>query len=295
MNSSLVSIIIPCFNQGHYIKEAVNSALEQSYNDIEIIIVNDGSTDGTTANIIDEIASLNGSIVKVIHTTNQGLSLARNTGIELSKGSFIVPLDSDNKLDKFFVEKAMINFNKNISIDIIYSDAFYFGANHGIWHQLDMVFPLMLKRNLIDACSIFRRSVWNVCNGYKSNMKYGWEDWDFWLTAYENSCIFFHLQEPLFYYRVSFNSMRDQIAAENEKRQYLEYQIILNHSFLYKKYFPEPLTLLRHHDFLNNEKENYERYKLDLQESLSYRLGNFLLGPFKYLFRILPFLEKKHN
>ena len=289
MMSGLVSIIIPCFNQGHYINEAVNSALEQSYKDIEIIIVNDGSTDGTTANIIDEIANLNGSIVKVIHTTNQGLSLARNTGIELSKGSFIVPLDSDNKLDQFFVEKAMTNFSNNIHIDIIYTDAFYFGSQHGIWHQLDMVFPLMLKRNLIDACSIYRKSVWDLCNGYKRNMKYGWEDWDFWLTAYENSCIFFHLQEPLFYYRVGFTSMRDQIEAQKEQRQYLEYQLILNHPSLYKKYFPEPLTLLRHHDFLNNEKENYENYKNNLQHSLSYRLGNFILSPFKYLYRKLPF------
>lgn len=92
-----LSIIIPCFNHGKVIDEALNSVFEQSYNDYEVIVINDGSTDGYTN---EKLSELERKGVFVLHQPNQGLATARNNGIKLAKGEYILPLDSDNRLKK---------------------------------------------------------------------------------------------------------------------------------------------------------------------------------------------------
>jgi GT2 family glycosyltransferase len=91
-SARLVSIVIPCYNQGHFLREAINSAHLQTYPDIEIIVVDDGSTDNTA-----EVAQTYGD-VRCVRQHNQGLSAARNAGLRESKGSFLVFLDADDRL-----------------------------------------------------------------------------------------------------------------------------------------------------------------------------------------------------
>lgn len=96
MVKPLISVIIPTYNTLNYIEKAINSVLNQTYDNIELIIVNDGSTDGTKE-FLDDI-SLKYPRVNVIHQKNTGVSMARNKGLDLTRGAFVCFLDSDDWL-----------------------------------------------------------------------------------------------------------------------------------------------------------------------------------------------------
>lgn len=100
-NKPLVSVIIPAYNAGKYIEMAVNSALNQSYPNIEVVVINDGSTDNTL-DVLYQFSS-----IVVISTENKGVSTARNMGIEASKGEYISFLDADDELDQNAIESLM--------------------------------------------------------------------------------------------------------------------------------------------------------------------------------------------
>ena len=95
-----VSVIIPCYNQGAYLNEAVESILAQSYRDFEIIVVNDGSTDEETNRLL---SGYDRQQTRVLHTENQGLSSARNNGIREAQGEYILPLDADDRIDPTYL------------------------------------------------------------------------------------------------------------------------------------------------------------------------------------------------
>lgn len=276
-----ISVIIPCYNQGAYLKEAVESVLAQTYEDFEIIIVNDGSTDNTKA--LAHSWMKQDPRIYFIEQTNQGLASARNNGIKISRGEFILPLDADDKISPNYLGLAVSEFNADSKLSIVYGRAELFGELQEDWLLPYFSLEEMLKRNLIYCSAIFRKTTFSKTTGYNPNMKYGWEDWDLWLSMIEQNAIFYKLDETVFYYRIKEISMVKDIDEETYKRQYLEQQLIANHFELYKKYFPEPLTMLRELGALRNEKQQFEKYKKQIYNSASYRLGSFLLKPFKYL------------
>src|SRR5688572_29332233 len=99
---SLVSIVIPCFNYGRYLTEAIESALKQTYSPLEVIIVDDGSTDDT-----ESVARGYEPEVVYLSRPNGGISNARNFGAAVAKGEYLVYLDADDKLDAEFVAKCV--------------------------------------------------------------------------------------------------------------------------------------------------------------------------------------------
>ena len=113
MDKPIVSIIIPCYNHGKYIDEAVDSVLKQTFQTFEIIIINDGSNDEFTNKKLENYSRPN---TQVITTANQGLSLARNTGIKMAQGKYILPLDADDKIHPEYLSKAIniIDSSENI-------------------------------------------------------------------------------------------------------------------------------------------------------------------------------------
>lgn len=202
----VISVVIPCYNHGKYLQDAINSVEENkgAYS-VEIIIVNDGSTDEQTLKVFELIESEG---YFVLHQENQGLAMARNNGIQLAKGKYIIPLDSDNKLTKEYLSTAIELMEKDKSIDIIYGDAEYFGEKSGLWKNQPFNIEKMLFSNHIDACAVYRKNVWEKIDGYSHDMPYmGCEDWNFWLKAYARDKKFFYLDEVCFNYRVLSNSM----------------------------------------------------------------------------------------
>jgi glycosyltransferase involved in cell wall biosynthesis len=223
-----VSVIIPCYNQGAYLDEAVNSVLAQTFQDYEIIIINDGSTDEST-NLL--LADFSRPRTRVIHTANQGLATARNTGIHMSRGSFILPLDADDRIGSEYLEKAVAILDSGPEIGIVYCKAETFGARTGPWHAADFSLPQMLLGNLIFCSALFRREDWQQTKGYDPEMKAGWEDWDFWLSLLELGCQAYRIPEVLFFYRIKEVSMARSMDASIKAE--MHHRVMRNHPALF--------------------------------------------------------------
>jgi len=210
-----VSVIIPCFNQGEYLREAVESVRSQTFEDLEIIIVDDGSDDGKTPQIC---AALEGPGVKVINTPNQGLAAARNTGIAESKGQYILPLDADDKIGSNYIEEAAAILKEEPDVGIVYCKAQLFGAVNTQWPLPEYSLEEMLKNNIIFCSALYRRDDWERAGGYDPGMIYGWEDYDFWLSLIERGRQVRQLNGTHFFYRVDPHSM----VRSTEKWQKIE-------------------------------------------------------------------------
>lgn len=118
MSKELVSIVIPLFNSEKFIKSCVLSCLEQEYENLEVLVIDDGSTDGGFE-IVKEIAKDDSRVV-AIHTSNKGVSSARNTGIKKSHGEYVCFVDADDCLDKRFI-KTMAEYMHNLNADFCFS------------------------------------------------------------------------------------------------------------------------------------------------------------------------------
>ncbi len=228
MTIPLVSIVIPYFNGGNFVRETVVSAISQSYENIEIIIVDDGSTEEDSIRIFDQLEH---PLLRKIRTKNQGLSMARNTGITLANGEFILPLDCDDLISNKYTEEAVIKFLENRNTGIVYSHACFFGLVNKYWDLPEYNKIDFLVNNCIFSASFFRRQDWLEVGGYKVDMKYGLEDYDFWLSLIELNREVIRLPDVHFFYRKHGESMISNLNYE--KMKYLYDVIIKRHSKLY--------------------------------------------------------------
>ena len=229
MNPSKVSVVIPCYNQGAYLEEAVHSVLAQTYPDLEIIIVDDGSTDSGTVNLLK---TLTHPKVRSIRTENQGLAAARNNGIREASGVYILPLDADDKIGPEYLADAVPILDRHRDIGIVYCEAAYFGAREGHWALPDYTPEQILYQNLIFCSALFRRKDWEAAGGYNINMVYGWEDWDFWLSLIRLGTKVYRIPKVHFYYRIRNASMIQ--AMDDEKQFFMRLNAVLNHRDMYR-------------------------------------------------------------
>lgn len=223
-----VSVIIPCYNLGKYIHDAIDSVTEQTFQDFEIIIVNDGSTGDETIQILN---NLNTSSTKVIHTDNQGPSKARNTGIIQASGDYILSLDADDKIASTYLEKAVKILEQNENIGIVYCYAEFFGEENFKWDLPDYTLSRILIDNLIFCSAFFRKKDWKTAGGYKESMRIGWEDYDFWLSIIELGREVYRIPEHLFFYRIRKDSRSSSI--KNNQIFLLYKELAKNHKDLY--------------------------------------------------------------
>jgi glycosyltransferase involved in cell wall biosynthesis len=210
-----VSVVIPCFNQGQFVEEAVASVLGQSFAEFEIIVVNDGSTDERTIELLQNFAR---EKTRVIHTANHGLAAARNSGIAVAEGRYILPLDADDRIEPTYLEKAVAVLDGDPEVGIVYCQARLFGAIDSAWDLPDYSLERMLLDNIIFCSACYRRDDWLAAGGYDPGMIYGWEDYEFWLSLIEKGRKVVRLQETLFCYRVASDSM----VRSKEKWQKVE-------------------------------------------------------------------------
>jgi len=190
-----VSIIIPVYNQAHWLPEAIESALAQTI-PCEVIVVNDGSPDNAS-----ETAKK--YPVRLVEKTNGGLSSARNAGIRVATGDWILTLDADDKIAPDFIEKCL-----QVNADIIATGQEEFGDTNRIWFpHPNPTFDDFITANRINCCSLFKKEIWHKIGGYDEEMKLGYEDWDFWLRATQAGYTVKTIQEPLFFYRKHGTSM----------------------------------------------------------------------------------------
>jgi len=225
-----VSIIIPCYNQGAYLEESVGSALAQTFQDFEIVIVDDGSTDPETVRIL---ADYERPRTRVIHTDNKGLSAARNNGVRESKGEYVLPLDADDKIGPDYLVDAVRILDGHPEIGIVYCEAAYFGVKGGRWALPEYSLDKILSHNVIFCSALFRKADWEAVGGYNVNMVYGWEDWDFWLSLIHRGLKVYRIPRVHFFYRLKELSMIQ--AMDEEKQFFMRLHAIFNHQDLYQR------------------------------------------------------------
>ncbi|MEO6731326.1 MAG: glycosyltransferase family A protein [Ferruginibacter sp.] len=276
-----VSVIIPCYNQGVYIEEAINSVLAQTFTDLEIIVVNDGSNDGHTLSVLNALQTPK---TRVFHTNNKGVSAARNYGIAQSSGQFILPLDADDWIDSKFLSASVPLLKQNSLLEIVGTGARYFGEISTTELLPDYSPRRHLLQNLFFNTSLFRRSGFEKINGYDESLQDGWEDWDMFLRLIDQPQQVYMIKEFLLHYRIKALSRNAGLITE--KKQRVEQQLFLKHIDKYMRHFPEPIQALRNSESLQQQVDNFEQYKVELAGSLSYRLGHFILSPVKWISKI---------
>lgn len=238
----IVSIVIPCYNHGAFLEETLASIVSSSLKyKVEVIIVNDGSTDLNTLNVFKRIEE-NGYFV--LHQVNQGLARARNNGIRLAKGKYILPLDSDNNVCSPYLNKAIAILEAKENIAVLYGNALFIGEVKGIWKNKPLDKAEILLNNQIDACAIFRKSTWEAVNGYSEDMPFmGLEDWNFWLKCIDKNFTFYFLNEVCFEYRVLGSSMLRSLD-KNRVNEIHQYNFI-HLTDLYRTTFSKEIRMLR--------------------------------------------------
>lgn len=225
-----VSIIIPCYNQGKYVAEAINSALRQTFKDIEIVCVNDGSTDNSVE-IIKSFENKYKNFIFLNNEENRGVIYSRNFAIKNCNGTYILPLDADDIIEPTYVEKAVKILDNNPNIGIVYCKAKIFGNYDKYWNLKPFNKSDILYENCIFCSALFRKSDFIKIGGYNNNMKYGCEDYDLWLSFIEQGLEVFQINEILFSYRQYDETSRTTISLKNKKE--IWNNLIKNHINLY--------------------------------------------------------------
>ncbi len=239
-----VSVVIPCFNQGQYVDDAINSIINQSFKDIEIVLIEDCSTDNFTQEYIRKKDFPNTK--KIINGRNLGVSASRNKAIQAARGIFILPLDADDMIHPEFISAAIDIIDNDIA-DVVYSKVDFFGDCKGSFNLPKFSLHTMLQNNLVVNTALFRKSAWGHVSGYSSEMKAGVEDWDFWLSLIESGQRFHRINRSLFYYR-QHGISRTTGAKSNEKE--LRELIFHRHKNLYWEQGIRSLN-----DYLPHQKE----------------------------------------
>jgi len=229
LDEPVVSIVIPCHNDGGYLDEAITSVFHQSFESFEIIVVDDGSTDHETLQILD---SLPWPRTTVIRQANQGLSSARNTGMTNAKGAYLVPLDADDAIEPDFLMRLLETLEAEPGAGVAACRARLFQDINAIWVPRPYnPYQLLLSNSLV-GCVLMRRSAYVDTGGYDESMRHGNEDWDLWIRMHEKHWAVVEVPEVLFRYRKHGISM----SVETEARFELgRDEIVDRHSHLYER------------------------------------------------------------
>jgi glycosyltransferase involved in cell wall biosynthesis len=270
MNESCkVSVVIPCFNHGEFLPEAVASVISAKRDDMELIVVDDGSTDEQTRKEMDALFEQR---INVVRQQNKGLPAARNAGIAASHGEYIFPLDADDRMRSGWIDRGIEILDVNPQVGVVCGDVEFFGTRTGRWHVGTMNVRRLLERNYFPCSALYRRSVWEQNGGYDVEMLQGFEDWDFWVGAVERGWQFEYMPEVFFDYRKTKESMITRVLAfEEEAAEF----IARKHNRLCRKVW---LSAVRERDSLATERESLKWTLRNLSRLLKARIKRKLAG-----------------
>jgi len=198
-----VSIIIPCYNAGDHLTEAVQSALAQTWEDLEVVIVDDGSTDPATQKILEQASWPR---TRIVHQTNAGPSAARNRAVRMATGQYILPLDADDTIEPQYVAKAVAVLDARPEVGVVYCKARKFGAEEGPWDLPAYSLQELVIDNVIFVTALYRKADWAAVGGYNEMLRHGVEDYEFWVKVVHLGREVVQLDENLFNYRIQQKS-----------------------------------------------------------------------------------------
>jgi glycosyltransferase involved in cell wall biosynthesis len=226
-----VSVIIPCYNHGRYLPEALASVVAQTFDDWELIIVDDGSTDDSAAVAEQLIARNADRRMRLLRQANQGLSASRNNGIRHARGTYILPLDADDQIEPDMLAATLPVLERRPEVGFVYTDVQMFGEENRIWSGGSYSLDKLRFDCPMVPITLFRTSAWAAAEGFRDNLfPPGYEDWDFWLSLAAAGWQGEHIARPLVRYRRSNGSMLAKARLHDLE---LRAQIVLNNPSLY--------------------------------------------------------------
>ncbi|MBO4340669.1 MAG: glycosyltransferase family 2 protein [Bacteroidales bacterium] len=236
-----VSVIIPSYNLGQYLPETLKSVEAQTFEDWECLIVENGSTDGSMS-VITEFCASDLRFVPVVFKENVGVAAARNRGLELAEGEYILFLDADDLIAPGYMAAAVAALDADPSLNLVYGRAERFGAETS-WDLPPFSMDTMLARNCLYISCFFRRG---QAPWFDVSLQTGFEDWDFWLSFLEQfeEPKVLQLPEVLFYYRTRRHSRNRGVTDELLKD--IRLKLWDKHKALYAKYFCNPLETVEY-------------------------------------------------
>jgi glycosyltransferase involved in cell wall biosynthesis len=230
-----VSVIIPTYNKAAYLANAIESAIAQTFRDIEIIIIDDGSTDHT-----QEVLARFGDKIQVIHQSNQGASAARNAGLRKSQGNCIAFLDSDDQWLPDKLARQMPLFDLDSQVGVVFSDTYYvYGERIQPKTSFQLyppssgfIFKCLYGKNFIPMLTtVVKRECFNQIGFFDENLR-ACEDYDLWLRI-SKFWKFIYATEPLALYRVTEGQISSQI-----ERNWVNFLIIQKRVYEENQHLP---------------------------------------------------------
>lgn len=276
MNTPTISVIVPCYNQAQYLEECIESVCNQTYQNWECIIVNDGSPDNTRE--VAAICCKKDRRIKYYEKTNNGVSNARNYGIVRARGKYILPLDADDKIGAEYLEFAIKAFANDKNITVVISKGLCFGKSRLLKDPNPYSFSRLLTNNMFFNSAFFKKTDWERVNGYDKNLYAGLEDWEFWINLLKDGGEVVVIDSIQFFYRIKYVSRTTEINKSEIMRKEMT-------NYITKKHIDEYYKYVGNHILLSQKIEELEVIK----NSNSYKVGKKLL----YIPRILKNLIKK--
>ena len=213
-----VSVIMPAYNVAPYIGDALNSVLNQTFTDFEVVVTDDGSTD-ETASVVAPFAARD-ERVRLLRKSNGGLSSARNHALRHAAGDFFALLDSDDLWDPGFLEAQVAALRSRPDVGIVTANARYLGGPHDgqparPWPDArpqPTLATIIADEESIFIMSVFRREVYARLGDFDESMRTN-EDYDYWLRAAAAGFHFARQDRPLGQYRIR----GDSLSASDER------------------------------------------------------------------------------
>jgi len=243
MTTGLISIIVPCYNQGIYLKETIHSALASSYRPLEILIINDGSTDNSLE-LAQELEAQHPE-VRVLDQANAGVTKARNVGIAAAQGEYLLPLDGDDLISASYIEQGLAILSTRPKVKVVYCQAEKFSdSGRKPWKLKPFSLQQLAKDNMIFVSALFRKADALAAGGFSEDMKLGREDWEFWIKVLKNGGEVVQLPEVGFFYRLTPTSKRKKTGGTAFKKARIAY-LNAKHADFFERELNGPLRIQR--------------------------------------------------
>ena len=233
----LISVVIPCFNYGAYVAEAIESVLQQTFSRLEVIVVEGGSTDGFTTQRVKELEAKYPSVRFFFRRGRHLAGDNRNYGIRCARGRYTCCLDADDLIRPIYLEVAVF-LAERYGFDLVYPSIQCFGGSEFRWLVTDASFHEISNMNQVSTVALFRKEAWAALGGFRDwgqREDYIFEDWDFWVRMVGNGFRVKSIREPLMMYRVHDSGLAS--ACTND-REYQKHAIAKANSELFKS--PRP-------------------------------------------------------
>jgi len=278
-NKSKVTVVIPCYNDGDYIDDAIQSILNQSYKDYNIIVVDDGSTDQNT---INKLNNLNYPNTTVLYKKNGGVSSARNFGAKNSHSEYILFLDADDYFEKTHLAKAVDVLDNNPGIGAVtaYSRFFYerdYEKTINYYKPKGGGVKNFLLENNAGSNSLVRYKSWRDAGGFDEKLL-SHEDWDFWIRVTKNGWLIYTIPEVLVNYRLTEKSKYKKF--KDRKLELLK-RIYENHQDIYKEYVVE--CLYEKEKQIHRYKEMINEVNNEIKRSPTFIIGSYITFPYRFV------------